>query len=69
MKIALCFSGQPRFIKESASLIKENIIQDYDVDVFSHLWFDEGLQQNHISMVVLVDGFIKEYLMNLLMIL
>ena len=44
MKIALCFSGQPRFIKESASLIKENVIQDYDVDVFSHLWFDEGLQ-------------------------
>jgi len=25
MKIALCFSGQPRFIKESASLVKENI--------------------------------------------
>ena len=44
MKIALCFSGQPRFIEESAPLVKENIIQNYDVDVFSHLWFDEDLQ-------------------------
>ena len=29
---------------EKNKISKENIIQDYDVDVFSHLWFDEGLQ-------------------------
>jgi len=44
MRIALCFSGQPRFIDKVAPMIKENIIGDYDVDVFGHLWFDEELQ-------------------------
>lgn len=42
-KIALCFSGQPRFIDESYSFIKNNIIQDNVVDVFAHLWFDDEL--------------------------
>jgi hypothetical protein len=44
MKIALCFSGQPRFIEEVAPSIKENVIGNYDVDVFAHLWFDDDLQ-------------------------
>lgn len=44
MKIALCFSGQPRFINECSPLILKNVIQDYDVDVFAHLWFDDELQ-------------------------
>lgn len=44
MKIALCFSGQPRFIKESCGDILQNVIQCYDVDVFAHFWFDENLQ-------------------------
>tara|TARA_Y100000389_G_scaffold194379_1_gene224289 strand:+ start:2695 stop:3462 length:768 start_codon:yes stop_codon:yes gene_type:complete len=44
MRIALCFSGQPRFIDKVAPIIKENIIGDYNVDVFAHLWFDEELQ-------------------------
>lgn len=44
MKIALCFSGQPRFISECAEYFKKNVIAEYDVDVFAHLWFDEDLQ-------------------------
>lgn len=44
MKIALCFSGQPRFIEQVAPSILENVIGDHDVDVFAHLWFDETLQ-------------------------
>jgi len=44
MKIALCFSGQPRFINECSTSIIQNVIQDYDVDVFGHLWFDDDLQ-------------------------
>ena len=44
MKIALCFSGQPRFIEQVAPHIIQNVIADYDVDVFAHLWFDEDLQ-------------------------
>jgi len=44
MKVALCLSGQPRFVKEVAPYIVENLCQGYDVDVFFHLWFDEDLQ-------------------------
>jgi hypothetical protein len=42
-KIAICFSGQPRFIDECYPYIKENVIQNKQVDVFAHLWFDEDL--------------------------
>lgn len=45
MKIALCFSGQPRFVKECSSSILTNVVQNYDVDVFAHLWFDDDLQK------------------------
>ena len=44
MKLALCFSGQPRFVNECSDLILSNVIQDYNVDVFAHLWFDDALQ-------------------------
>lgn len=44
MKIALCFSGQPRFVSECHQYIFDNVIRKYDVDVFAHLWFDESLQ-------------------------
>lgn len=46
MKIALCFSGQPRFINECFSFISKNVIGNNDVDVFGHLWFDTDLQTN-----------------------
>lgn len=44
MKIALCFSGQPRFLKEVSPYILKNICEGYDVDTFFHFWFDEDLQ-------------------------
>jgi hypothetical protein len=46
MKLALCFSGQPRFVRECSQSIISNVIQNYDVDIFAHLWFDENLQNN-----------------------
>ena len=42
MKIALCFSGQPRFVNEVAPYIIKNICEEYDVDTYFHFWFDEG---------------------------
>lgn len=44
MKIALCFSGQPRFVKEIYPSIKKYLIGNYQFDVFAHLWFDEKLR-------------------------
>ena len=43
MRIALCISGQPRFIKEAFPYIKKNIIDcNESIDVFMHCWFDEN---------------------------
>lgn len=44
MKIALCLSGQPRFVDEVAPYILKNVCEGYDIDVFCHFWFDEKLQ-------------------------
>jgi hypothetical protein len=38
MKIALCFAGQPRFIER---MNFDNLVQDHDVDVYAHFWWDE----------------------------
>lgn len=44
MKIALCLSGQPRFVDEVAPYILKNVCEGYEVDTFIHFWFDEKLQ-------------------------
>ena len=44
MKIALCVSGQPRNLEECYPFIKEAVMQDHDIDVFSHIWWDESYQ-------------------------
>jgi len=41
MKIALCFSGQPRNVRKCYRLISENLISD-NVDVYAHFWWDKS---------------------------
>jgi hypothetical protein len=43
MRVAVCFSGQLRFVNEYSKYILENIISKYDVDVYAHLWYDEDM--------------------------
>lgn len=38
MKIALCFSGQPRSFKAGYEYYRKNLLDKYDVDVFIHTW-------------------------------
>jgi hypothetical protein len=40
MKIALCLSGQPRNAIQTSNRIKTSIIDNNDVDVFLHAWYD-----------------------------
>lgn len=43
MKIALVFSGQPRFVNSLAYLsINDNLLQKYDCDVYAHFWFSSN---------------------------
>jgi len=44
VKIALCLSGQPRFVSECYPSIYENIIRPNGIeDVFAHIWFNEEM--------------------------
>jgi hypothetical protein len=55
MKIAICFSGEPRFVEECYPLIKKNIIDvNSEIDFFIHTWYsdetsDKKLYTNNIS--------------------
>jgi hypothetical protein len=44
MKVAVCFSGQLRFVKEYSQYILPYLIQYYEkVDVYAHFWYSEEM--------------------------
>jgi hypothetical protein len=44
MRIAVCISGQPRFLEKGYKQIYDNIISKYDsVDFFIHTWWDDNM--------------------------
>ena len=49
MKVALCLSGQPRAVEVGFQKLQGTILNENDVDVFIHTWFDpENLSQNSV---------------------
>lgn len=43
MKVALVFSGQPRFVEQNGYLsTKSTFLDKYDCDVYAHFWFSKG---------------------------
>ena len=46
MKVAICFSGLPRFIHEGYKLFSKNLTGFRDMDIFCHSWID-GVEGNH----------------------
>jgi hypothetical protein len=50
MKVALCISGQARFVQKCFPAIKSNIIDQADTDVFCHTWLPkEGFEYKFIG--------------------
>lgn len=47
-KIALCISGQPRYIDEGYKEICNFILSKYDVDCFVHTWWSDDLKNKQI---------------------
>ena len=43
MKIALCLSGQPRYIDIGYRSLYDCLLSKYDVDVFSYIWYDDSM--------------------------
>jgi len=46
MKIAICFSGLPRFVKEGYELFSKNLIGFEDMDIFYHSWMNPAPGNN-----------------------
>jgi hypothetical protein len=47
MKIAICFSGEPRFVKECYESINKNLIdpnKHHDIDFFVHTWYSPEIE-------------------------
>lgn len=49
MKVALLFSGQPRYLDEGYETIYKNIISKYDVDCFVHTWWEDELSGKKVQ--------------------
>lgn len=54
MKVALCFSGLPRFIERTYAYWQTCIINRYDTDVFIHTWKTGDAQQDYQNAQTLV---------------
>lgn len=45
MKIALCFAGQPRFVRQAYNNIRKNLIIPNEItDIFVHTWFRDEFE-------------------------
>ena len=50
MKIAICFSGLPRFVKEGYKLFSKNLIGFEDMDIFYHSWTNSAVgNHDHLA--------------------
>jgi len=47
-KIALCISGQPRYIDEGYRQLYEFILSKYNVDCFIHTWWTDDLKNKQV---------------------
>ncbi len=52
MKIALCLSGQPRYLEIGYEHLFREFLSKYSIDVFSHLWFDSKLKNTPFSYTI-----------------
>jgi hypothetical protein len=53
MRVALCFSGLTRFWNVGYKFHYENLIKEYEPDIFIHTWYDNDINEN--------DEVIKTY--------
>lgn len=49
MKIALCLSGQPRFLDEGYAHIYEHLLSKYSLDCFIHTWWSPDMGGRNIN--------------------
>jgi hypothetical protein len=52
MKVAVCFSGLPRFIQECAPYWRICLLEPYDCDVFVHTWRQSACQDAQTTQLI-----------------
>lgn len=50
MKVALCLSGQPRYLNEGYYGIYQNILRTCSPDVFVHIWWDDSMPNKKMDL-------------------
>jgi len=53
MRVALCFSGMPRFVEEAFPYWKQSLLDPYQPDVFVHTWENTGPSYNNLRQTLL----------------
>jgi len=70
-RLALCYSGQPRYIKENIHNHWEHILEpninDYEIDMFCHFWYKDNISgfYDHQQFKGKQDGDEKDFFLSL----
>jgi hypothetical protein len=59
MRVALCLSGQPRYLERGFEALSNTFLKNYNVDVFSHIWFDKSLAGQDVKLCLQYNRRIK----------
>jgi hypothetical protein len=62
MKIALCLSGQPRFIDEGYEQLYDNLLSKYSVDCFIHSWWSSKMANVNINTMEMANPSDRSYI-------
>lgn len=46
MRVSIILFGQPRFVEECFPQIQEKILNNYDCDVYCHMWWNDNIKKN-----------------------
>jgi hypothetical protein len=49
MKIALCLSGEPRYLIEGYNQLNQNILSKWKVDIFIHTWWEPSMSDSYMK--------------------
>lgn len=61
MKIALCLSGQPRFVDEGYSQLYEHLLSRYSVDCFVHTWWSDDMSNKNMNTMGMSNPMNRSY--------
>ena len=62
MKIALCLSGQPRFLDEGYVQLYEHLLSKYSVDCFVHCWWSPEMANVNMNTLGMANPHGRSYI-------